>query len=605
MNSRLLSRLSSSIDSSVEKYNYYLARYLNDYTIDIRSTSDYEQWRPYGFNAPQDSDLLKPAYTNIIKSCIDSLVSIISTNRVVPFFSTSGGTPKSKKIIKQGQRYIEKAFEALDIDAIMTEVKRDSCIFGTGWIFIDPFNFRIQRAAPWTVALVNNEVAYGQPSSCLVKFNNYPVSLLEKKPIGYDEREFCQRCVFVDVNEGKVYEIVDGETIRTAKWNHEIVPLVWCQYTNSLFGIRTTSLVEDLDGIQGQIDIINQKLSAAAQLTPANTTYVIEGSNIKTSDINNRTGNVIGVKLPPGMSSLPVHNVSPSPFDPSWQSLLDYYVKMGYEITGISQLTAQSKKPAGLNSGIAIQTMEDIQNDRFEVQLRAYIRLYEDLTTTLLEMMPEDEYILPSTMESSSYKWSDLKKESNLFRIKYTMTPKISRDASTASQQIMQMSQVGLIDVTKLAEYIDNPDLVDAYDDAKAIIDGVNKVIENAIEEGTYAIPDFIEPQTLAKEIAIQQNQLYAALADNKSDKDVRQSLARLSTLEDIMLDKFGMLENKPSMSGVESSTEGLTAQAMNPALQPTNNLLGDNGNVYNQTNAESQGAVEEGLGTSESIETA
>ena len=595
MNQQLLSRLTSSIDSTVEKYNYYLARYLNDYTIDIRATNDFTVMDSYGFNVPQDPDLSRPPSTNVIKSCVDTLVSMISTNHIVPLFTTSGGTPSSKKIISQGQKFIERLFESINIEKIMTSVKRDACIFGTGYVFVDPFNYKVQRVAPWTVGVVNNEVAYGSPKAVLVKFNNFPVSLLEKKPPKYQGREFCQRCIMVDLNEHKAYEIIDGITVRTEKWEWDIIPLAWSQYTPSVFGIRTTSLVRDLDDIQNEIDILNQKISAASQLSPANTTYVIEGSNIKTSDINNRTGNVMGVKLPPGMSQLPVQNVSPAPCDPSWNNLLDYYVKMAFEITGISQLNAQGKKQAGVNSAIMIQTMEDIQNDRFEIQLRSFIRLYEDLTNILITVMPDKEYILPPTMEQSSYTWGELKKERKLFRIKYTMVPKISRDASTASQQIMQMSQVGLIDVSKLADYIDNPDLVDAFNDARAIQSGIDKVIENAIEDGNFAIPDYVDPEGLAKEIAIQQNLLYSQLSDNKSDNEVRVALARLGTLEDIMIDKFGMFEDKPSMTGSMTSSQGMTAQSLVPALQPTNNLIGGSSEIPSAAIDSGEGAGEAG----------
>ena len=176
------------------------------------------------------------------------------------------------------------------------------------------------------------------------------------------------------------------------------------------------------------------------------------------------------------------------------------------------------------------------------------------------------------------------------------MVPKISRDASTASQQIMQMSQAGLIDVSKLADYIDNPDLVDAFNDARAIQSGVDKVIENAIEDGNFAIPDYVDPEELKKEISIQQNLLYSQLSDNKSDSEVRLALARLGTLEDIMIEKFGMFEDKPSMTGSMTSTEGMTAQSLAPALQPTNNLIGGNNEIPNTTSAEGEGAGEAGL---------
>ena len=137
--------------------------------------------------------------------------------------------------------------------------------------------------------------------------------------------------------------------------------------------------------------------------------------------------------------------------------------------------------------------------------------------------------------------------------------------------------------------------MVDAFNDARAIQSGIDKVIENAIEDGNFAIPDYVDPEGLAKEIAIQQNLLYSQLSDNKSDNEVRVALARLGTLEDIMIDKFGMFEDKPSMTGSMTSSQGMTAQSLVPALQPTNNLIGGSSEIPSAAIDSGEGAGEAG----------
>ena len=77
MKSQTLSKLSSIIDTQLDRYNYSLSRYINDVTVDIRSSMDYDNFYGrfgYGFAKRQDQDLHQMAYTNVIKSCIDTLV---------------------------------------------------------------------------------------------------------------------------------------------------------------------------------------------------------------------------------------------------------------------------------------------------------------------------------------------------------------------------------------------------------------------------------------------------------------------------------------------------------------------------------------------------
>src|SRR5574344_2111356 len=136
MLNQTLNKLSSIIDSQLDRYNYSLSRYMNDVTVDIRSSMDYDNYYGrfgYGFAKRQDQDLHQMAYTNVIKSCIDTLVSKISTNKARPYFSTINGSYKSKRIAKQAQKFFDQVYSDQKVYEKITQAYRDSCIFSTGY----------------------------------------------------------------------------------------------------------------------------------------------------------------------------------------------------------------------------------------------------------------------------------------------------------------------------------------------------------------------------------------------------------------------------------------------------------------------------------------
>ena len=607
MKSQTLSKLSSIIDTQLDRYNYSLSRYINDVTVDIRSSMDYDNFYGrfgYGFAKRQDQDLHQIAYTNVIKSCIDTLVSKISTNKPAPHYSSINGGYNTRKIIKQAQKFFDQLYDDQKVYSKIVQAYRDSCIFSVGYVFINPFTYEIRTLAPWTVGLRNSEVGYGQPTEMLVKFNNYPVTLLDKKYRKDIHTDFVQYCIAISIIEKKADIYVNGRIVESKVYEADELPIITLFYTKPVFGLRTSSLVDDLDGIQTQIDMINTKIAAATELTSANTTYVLEGSNLHPADINNRTGNVIGVKIPPGLSQLPVVNVAPTPFDPQWQNELEYYVKQAYEMTGLSQLSAQSKKPSGIDSGIALSTMEDIESDRFQVQLDQFVHSFVDLAKKMIKIVPEDANIVPSTMTTSSYKWKDLKDQSALFNIQYSAASALSKDPTERLKEVLQLSQIGFIAPEKLAIYLDSPDMADLYEDVQALMNAVYKVIDNAIDHAEYAVPDYINYSALAKQIAITEDRLFSSITgeDKKNDDNVRLSLARVQTLEDVVYDLIeenGMNDNGQQMQGSMISSGGIGATTMNPALQPQNKLLGAINNASNNQGVqESNGNTQGGQGT-------
>lgn len=546
-----LQTLNSIINSKLDIYTYKLARYFNKINVDLRNYTEFD----WSFNTSfssflQDSDLLQSGSSNVIKSVIDSLVSKLANNKTRPYFTPVNGTYETRQIVKSAQTYFDTFYDNANIHAKIAKAFKEACIFDIGYIFINPFTWAIDVADTWTVAILSTEKS--TPTKLLIRIENYPTTLIDKTL----NEKYVQYAIYIDVIEHKAIEYINAKISKEISYNADILPIVPVYFNEPVNGNQTISVVDELDGIQTQIDLISAKISTAAQLTPANVTYVYENSSLKAGDVSNRTGTVYSIDMPPGTTTLPVQNVTPAPFDPQWLSLLDYYKGLAYEMIGISQLSAQSKKPSGLNSGTALQTMEDIESDRFETQVSHYINAYVNLAKTIIAVAPENATILPEDTNTSNVKWKDVKKQSGLFKVQYSAASSLSKDPAEKIKQIMQMSQVGLIPPSKIANYLNMPDLQDAFIGASAVQDAIDTVISNAIEKDEFVIPEFVNYQQLSKEIALIQNQLFSCL-DNKKAREAIIKLNKLDeTLNQIMIEN-GYIDLTPNEQTEESSVGG------------------------------------------------
>lgn len=565
-----ISTLNSIMEIDRDKYQYNLARYLNRPTIDIDNNNEWNADYTESFVSLFDPDLTNGPNMNVIKSVIDSLVSKLSNNKVRPFFNSIDGTYHTKKIVKQVQIYFDHLYEKINADAIISMAFRNACIFGIGYIFLDPFTYEISCAPSYNIAMLNSEQ---KRTKLLYKIKNAPAPFFTKYGLQIDTL-YADFAMFIDVIDHKATIFINGAERKSIKYNFDELPIVLVYFNEPVIGLKTVSVADELEGIQTHIDLLNAKISACAQLSPAMTIYVHENSNVKAADINNKVGNVFELRMPVGSSNLPVQYVNPSLHDPQWTNELDFYVQKAYDMIGISQLSAQSRKPSGLNSGAALQTMEDIESDRFETQVSHFVRAYTDLAKMIIRVMPDDKDILEGDAYRSSMKWADIKKESNNLRIQYSGMSVLSKDPAEKLKQLLEMSQAGVIGADKVAEYMEIPDLEDAYSDAQAVKNAISQVIERAIEKGDYNIPEFVNYAELSKEIAIQENQLYAAISDDNDNKEVLMALLRLEKLDETLInimetqgfiDPTSEIEDKTSESGIGAGAQ-TTTQAISSA---------------------------------------
>ena len=538
-----------------------------------------------------EEDTTKTPQINIIKSCIDTLTSKIAQSKVRPFFNTQNGSFKDIQTVKQAQAFFDLYYDLQNVNKKVSECFRDSAIFEKGVIYIDPITKDIIKALPWQVFVRPAEVTYGKLTRVYYERKDYPTTLLDDKLVKKGNAENCDYVVYgvyYDTFNHIRAELINNKVVEVTTYTPNKVPFVFLHYCSPIVGDTSQSIVDMLNSIQLEIDNLMMKIKDASQLNPALTFCVPKGSSVKTSQLNNRVGQILEYNATPNMTGSPVTVATPAFIDSQYMQLVEELKQSAYELVGISQLSAMSTKPTGLNSGVALSTMENIESDRFETQLNQVIRAYVDIAKTCIEVFPEDDTILPEDNQRLSIKWKDIVEESNKMVVQFSAADSLSKDPSTKLQQLQMLAQTGIIPQTRIAQFMELPDIQSGYSLSNNAINAVLTCINDCIEKDIFDVPDYIPFLMLKEEIINTQLSLKAAASpENDNSKDIAKLTKLYERVESKEADwqadtelesEMAAMQGERTPEGLPVSENILTQEAQMTPTAQTGAPMGDMG---------------------------
>lgn len=527
-----------------------------------------------------NDDTTSSVQENVIRSCIDTLTSKIASQKVRPFINTVNGTFKQLQIAKQAQDFFDSLYDEQNINKIVSDAFRDSCVFDKGVIYVDVADKKVYKVFPWQIYVDPREASYSRLTQLTWKQEQYPVSLLPIK-VDNDEMETVTYYQYWDLNKAKhYYWIPELDHYEEEKWDGGCLPFLFLNYASPVKATTSQSVVDLLYGIQMEIDCLLNKIKDASQLCAPMQYFVPEGSNIKASKVSNRVGEVYTYSMPPNVTASPV-TVSTTPFmDPQWMSTVESLKNHAYEMVGISQLSATSQKPQGLDSGVALNTLEDIESDRFETQLNSVIHIYIDLAKLMIQLFPPEEDILPRNRMRSNIKWADIVQARDEICIQFSAANSLSKDPSTKLQQLQALYAAGLIPQSHIAKLMEMPDIDDGYNLATNSIKAVYAVIDDCIEYDNYDVPDYIPNQMLFEEIM---NTILSLKAANNPDNNI--DIQKLEQLYKVAIAKNADAQTSAEMAATQTISNEIMADIQDPNGQINTAING----AQQQINADQQ----------------
>ena len=577
----------SNINTLESRYGSYKSKCLRNlrmFTYSSTTTLDISESEVVGFyqrgTFSTSDDTTSAIQENIIASCIETLCSKIASQKVRPFFNTVNGTFKEMQIAKQAQVFFDMLYEENNVNKIITDAFRNACVFDKGIVKISDDG--ITNRLPWNVFFDPREVTYNQITYVAEKLPKTPGRILELKyGIKADRNLDYTVYEYYDVIEHiKAVYVQELNKVVTHEYKPNIIPYLEIHYTNPIKGDTSQSVVDQLYGIQTQIDELLAVMKDSIAVNPGMTLLVPRSSNIKTNMLSNRTGQIIQYDPIPGQTTSPVTYATNDIISPQFVQLLDKLKNDAYEIVGISQLSATSQKPAGLNSGIALNTMEDIESSRFETQLNSVVRLYVDVAKACLDIFPPENDILPDDLNRANIKWADIVEARNNMKIQFSAAESLSKDPSEKLKQLVALSQAGVIPQSHIATLMELPDLQSGYNIANNAFNSVYTFIDNVLVRGILPdkIPVYlpknkgglleteivntmlslsIKPEINAKEISLLQ-QLFAKVQEEQVNSSTNAEMYAVQTLNQELTAAMPQIQQQVTNAATQTMTGGM-----------------------------------------------
>lgn len=464
--------------------------------MDLTSQNDSTTVGFYNAGNAENTSMIQE---NVIRSCIDTLGSKIASQKVTPFFNTVNGTFREIQVVKAAQQFFDILYDELNVNKTVVQAFVDSCITDRGIIYVNKDNKNIERIQPWQFFFDPREYAYGQLTHCAFKKTDYPASLLTEKT----DLQTVTLHEYWSIKEHiHATYIEELNKVSFDKWDANILPFAILRWSNPVKASSSTCVVDLLFGIQKQINYLLSQIKDASKSSFGIKYIVPTDSDVKINRLNNSNGEVI--EYTPQMTPngvMPVQPVTPAFMDGQWFTALQQFKQDAYEMVGISQLSAMSQKPTGLNSGVGLQTMEDIESDRFETQLNSVIRVYVDIAKICMEVFDPLEEVLPSSIYRGHITWKDITEARNLMSIQFSSLDKISKDPVVKQQIISQWVNSGYISRAHAMQLMEVPDDTRGYSLMNNSLNAVMSVIDDCVENDIYDVPIYIDTALLKEEI--------------------------------------------------------------------------------------------------------
>ncbi len=477
---------------------------------------------------------------NIVQSCIDTIVSRLSQSRPAPVFLTDGGDYKERRLAKQLNNFILGEFyqtKAYDKAALFL---RDACVAGTGVLKIyesEDNKVAIDRVLKTELMVDPNDSMYGEPRQLFqMKLVDRDV-LMEHSP-GYrkiiemaataypDNSADSSKTISDQVMVVEAWHLPSGKNAKDGR--HVIVcssgiildepyikdkfPFVFMHYSPKLLGFWSQGLAEQLMGTQLEINSLLYTISRAIKLVGVPRVFVEAGSKVTKASFNNDIGSIIeyrGVK-----PSYEVAQAVPQELYAQLQRIIEY----GYQQCGVSALQATSQKPAGLNSGEAIRSYDDISTDRLAALSKRYDNIFVDLAYAITDLAKDIaerdgtyQTIYPNKDGTKQIDLPGMDLIQDPFVIQVFNQSSLPKDPAGRMQKVTEMISSGMITVKEGRRLLDYPDLDQVEKLANASEERIYQILDKIVEDGEYTPPDPFMDLALASELSVQYYNLYAS----------------------------------------------------------------------------------------------
>jgi hypothetical protein len=461
---------------------------------------------------------------NMAQNMVDAVVSRITRNKPKATVVTDGQDFSLQRRAKNLEAFIAGVFHKTKFRKKAIDAFRNCAIYGTGALKIyknyttnEP---EVEHVPPWMLVVDDTEALHGPPRNLYerryidreIVIQSFAEGkedieeLIRKCPLETDEVQNFAHDNSADqllvteswhlpssptAKDGRHCITISNCTLVDELYEYDHFPHIFIKFGTAPAGFFGLGLVGKLIGLQQEVNKLLRQIQQAHQLCAWPRIYVKRGSKVIKTHLNNEIGGIVEYDdVPPQQASFPV-------VPQEVYNHLKWLYEKGYEVSGISQLEATSQKPAGVESGIAMRTLQDVQTTRFSELGENWENLFADGAERLVEVCREiaakDKNFGIKAInkdELGSYSWTDADMDLDAYRLQVFPTSAMPDEPAGKLQWVEDLSRAGNIDPEDAFDLLDFPDTKQYTRRRRAGRDVIDRSLERMLYDGEYTSPE-------------------------------------------------------------------------------------------------------------------
>lgn len=527
---------------------------------------------------------------NIVQSCIDTLTSRVIQNKPKPMFLTQAGDSKVQRRAKKLDAFCYGLFYENGVYKMSPNAFRDAAVFGEGIVhaYTENGQVKYERVLPYEILVDYLESHYGPESTkSLFRIKNIDrTELAEAFPEkASDIARMSNTSVFISANNRSVADTVtvveawrlpvgskpgrhvivtENSILSQEDYDEDFFPFAIMRYNPRLYGFYSQGMAEQLVPAQVEINRTLISIQRSLYLGGTHKIFVKNGSKV----IKSHFDNMIGTILEYSGDTAPQY-VTPQLVQAEIYQHLDSMINKAYQLTGVSQMSAANVKQPGVDSGRAMRTMDNIENQRFSTVSQSYEQFFVDLAKITIsvarkayEEAGELSVKIPGKRFIETIDWKEVSLEDDEFTLQIYPVSKLPNDPEGRLSTIQEMMAGGLLAPDVGRRLLDFPDLDAEENLANASIDYLHKILDDMVEDGKFTAPEPFDNLQKARQLALEE---YAKGKLNNLKEDRLELLRKFLKQIDILLGTA----NPAPMAG----PQGPVPQGV-PGAPPTSDLI-------------------------------
>jgi hypothetical protein len=455
---------------------------------------------------------------NLMQGAVDSTHAQITASRPRPKVVTVGQDDSAQRRAELRQRWIDGEYERVGAYEKLSEMALDGLIYGTGclkvgsedgrpvvdrvWcgdLWVDPREERFGRVRTlYQAHALDRDVAMLEYPDDADEIAALPALDLRDTHFadlridgGYEARNLiglveawrlptASKARRVVTDDGKVtlgagrhVVVCSSKVLVDEEWDHPTFPFVFFRWAPDPQRFWAQGMVERGAGMQSDLNQLTETIQKAyAVMVPQ--FWLEDGAMVQ--GVTDVVGAVNRCKPSSGDVRLAVQVLSPD-VGPGLLQREQEIAQRFMHVLGVDALQAKAEKPAGLNSGAALQNYKDSVSVRFMPQGRRYDQTTVDLANLLFyfadklagEGHDQTVRVYGQTIGLEIIRYDDIKPQGDeVFEVRVQPASALPKDAAGRMQFLYDVQALGVpMDPGWIAKTLEMPDI-------EALVDEVN-----------------------------------------------------------------------------------------------------------------------------------